>query len=262
MHWLTCLRISPKFTLTPDLVAISKIRNLAVLDLSDGQVTIYNKVSLFEERIMRTWAELAISENAFRHLRVLLLGWQENVSTWLFKYLEQFPSLTYIILTDCPKMHQRNRVEWEPIAKQYGWEARSAKKSVKTLRPHLDDGILARGAVSGLHYDCEALHEELRHPNKPLLGNRPLLECWIGNPRLWTHIMDDFPGTRTIFFENVKPKSSSTNKHFVTDVQEHKRTRQPNLGAPGTNSPPPKRVPKSKMRNTTTVGDLLRDFYS
>ncbi|KAI9876857.1 MAG: hypothetical protein M1823_007200, partial [Watsoniomyces obsoletus] len=62
MRWLACLRISPKETRAADLISLSGISNLVILDLSDGQAAIDTKVSSLDERVFRTWAELAKTE--------------------------------------------------------------------------------------------------------------------------------------------------------------------------------------------------------
>jgi hypothetical protein len=240
--WWTCLRISPKETRVADLVSVSNISNLALLDLSDGQVTIDTKVSSFNERVMRTWAELAKTAGAFRELQVLLLGWQEHVSSWLFQYLQHFPKLRYVVLTDCPLLHQKNRKEWEPDAADCGWEARHAKRSAKTLKPILKEKDFHFGAVSGLLY----LDEQVTM-------TRPVLETWLGNPRPWTHIVEDFPSTRTIFFE----RSATADPLKRSNVSDE-RTAE-------TRSPPAKRTLKPRARpgtNPTASSDLLADITS
>jgi hypothetical protein len=226
--WWTCLRISPKETRVADLVPVSNISNLALLDLSDGQVTIDTKVSVFNERVMRTWAELVSTAGAFEELQILLLGWQEHVSTWLFQYLQHFPKLRYVVLTDCPLLHQKNRKEWEPKALLWGWEARHAKRSAKRLKPCLMEKDFHSGAVSGLLYPDEQMQIE-----------RPVLEMWLGNPRPWTHIVDDFPSTRTIFFE----RSSRA------DALKRMADERP----AETRSPPAKRMLKPRARPGTKL---------
>jgi hypothetical protein len=202
--WLTCLRVSPKELSTPELVAVAKIANLAVLDLSDGQIAIDVKKSSFDERIMRTWAEIAGERKGFRHLKVLMLGWQE-VEAWVFKYLPYFPKLSHVVITDSPKLNQRNRKEWESTALAAGFEARHAKKSAKSLRPILDDPDFHKYSVSGFLLDHSVGADGHREPSvsepQPI---QPILECWLGTPRKWTHILEDFPGTRTVYFDRVK----------------------------------------------------------
>ncbi|RVX67052.1 hypothetical protein B0A52_08295 [Exophiala mesophila] len=270
LKWLTCLRISPKQLAKSDLVAIHQIRNLAVLDLSDGQVTIGANVSCFDERVMRTWAELAATKQAFQHLRVMLFGWQEDLSDWIFRYVNHFPSLCYIIVTDCPGMHQRNRPEWEPSSKSRGWEAKHAKPSAKSLRPIVGEKEFGPGAISGCYYESMGLYESLVNPRRPdLTESVPILETWIGSPRPWTHIVEDFPSTRTIFFENIKTKSweekQAKAKAKSTGDDQVKRSRNSGTYSHESASPPPKR-PGSQARPLRkpvgkTMADILAEFH-
>ena len=218
--WLVCLRISPKEVAVADLVSMANISNLAVLDLSDGQVAIDMKTSSFNERVLRTWAEIAGRREGFFHLRALLLGWQD-LDIWLFKYLPYFPNLSHMIITDSQNLNQRNRKDWESPASSAGYEARHAKKSAKSLRPILDDPDFHKYSVSGLlvKQSDRSDGNEGGYSHK----QRPILECWLGTPRKWTHILEDFPGTRTIYFDRVK---SVQPKHDIFNARP-----QPNLDA-------------------------------
>ncbi|KIW28509.1 uncharacterized protein PV07_08168 [Cladophialophora immunda] len=267
LKWLTCLRISSKEMATSSLVSVHTITNLAVLDLSDGQATIDNGVSKFDERVLRSWAELARSGETFQHLRVIMFGWQEHLSDWIFKYADCFPSLCHIIVTDCPRMHQKNRGLWEPTAQAAGWEARHAKKSAKSLRPIIGDRDFAFGSISGCYYDSLELFSQLVHNRRPsLTDKRPLLEVWMGGPRQWSHIVDDFPSTRTIFLENIKTQSwkaqewpSTTN----SNGDPAKRARNQEPATPGSASPPPKRGSRAKptaKASGKNVTDMLNEF--
>lgn len=269
---MTCLRISPKQLSTTDLVSIHKVTNLAVLDLSDGQVTIDNMHSTFDHRVMRAWGELATSRQAFQHLRVFMFGWQENLSEWIFQYVDQFPSLCQIIVTDCPQMHQKNRGEWEHIALRAGWEGRHAKKSAKSLRPVLGDPTFYSGSVSGCYYENMERFESLAPKRRPNVKHPlPLLEVWIGSPRQWSHIMEDFPSTRTIIFDNVKTSSSwvesTDNKESLVqhgDREGSKRARNSDMLAQGSGLPPLKRGATTarpmRKRKEKNVGDMLEEF--
>lgn len=270
LSWLTCLRTSPKEISMNDILDISKISNLAVLDLSDGQTRVTSTVSSFNERVMRALGELARTDGAFRHLRVLLLGWQEHVDSWIFKYLHHFPSLCCVVMTDCAKIHQKNRADWEDIAEEHGWEARHAKRSAKSLKPVLDDKSFYLGAVSGMYYHVEDNFASLKHPNRPAeVKRRPVLECWLGTPRLWTHIVDDFPGPRTVWFDRKRVVMNHSinwleGSSKLIEHEQIKRARDVSQTSQESRSPPPKRSQgKGQLRNkpaAPTATDLLRQF--
>lgn len=254
-------------------MSIHKITNLAVLDLSDGQVTIDNNHSTFDERVMRTWAELAMSREAFQHLRVIMFGWQETLSEWIFRYVDKFPSLCQIIVTDCPQMHQKNRGEWEDISKGAGWEARHAKKSAKSLRPIIGTQDFYFGSISGCYYESMELFENLAAKGKPTIKDTlPLLEAWIGTPRQWSHIVEDFPSTRTIMFDNIKTESwvESTKQPLVDngniDRDQGKRARNSEVVSQANGLPPSKRgataVRAMRKRHEKSILDVLGEFQN
>jgi hypothetical protein len=193
--WLTCLRVSPRQLRTQDLVSIHTITNLAILDVSDTGNEYSEVGSSFDERLMLSWTQLAASGQAFQHLRVLMFGWQANLDQWIFKYTHRFPSLCYIIVTDCPNMHQKNRANWEKTSQAAGWEARHAKRSAKSLRPILRSDDFHAGSISGCYYESQDLFNQMASSRRPNLTQQlPMLEVWLGTPRLWSHIVDDFPG--------------------------------------------------------------------
>jgi hypothetical protein len=207
-NWLVCLRVSPKETRTADLINICKIANLAVLDLSNGQVSFGpdNVKSPFDERILRTWAEVAVTGQAFARLETLMLGW-EQLGPWLFQYLPCFPALVKLVITDSPHLHQKNRKSWEPVALSYGWEARHAKRSAKSLRPVFDESAFHKFAVSGILSQYSDAEDSLR--NEQSVSDLPVVEACLGMPKKWAHILDDFPGPRTIFLDRVKAVDKS-----------------------------------------------------
>lgn len=248
-----------------DVIRIANISNLAVLDLSDGNANEASGMAV-DERVFRTWSELA-GKGAFRYLRVLMLGWQEDISNWMFRYLDTFPSLCYILVTDSPRIHQRNRSSWEVQAAQHGWLARSAKQSAKSLRPLLDDKDFYFGAVSGCYYTNQELFDQLA-PDKQSedITRLPVLECWLGSPRIWTHVVEEYPGTRTVWFDNIKVHSPQLSQTQATNMQEtqphdnYKRSRGPETPTNELNSPPPKRTTAKRKIKGRSVNQLLAEF--
>ncbi|KAJ9611109.1 hypothetical protein H2200_004292 [Cladophialophora chaetospira] len=265
--WLTCLRVSPKRLNTQDLVSIHTITNITVLDLSDTGNEHSDIGSIFNERVMISWAQLAASGQAFQNLRVILFGWQQELEHWIFKYTHHFPSLCHIIMTDCPKLHQKNRAEWEPISEAAGWEARRAKRSAKSLRPIIKSEDFAFGSVSGSYYDSQDLFDHLAHSRRPnFTQTLPLLEVWLSTPRQWNHIIDDFPAHRTIWFDNIRTRSpgSAGNAQLSSNREQIKRARNQEQVA-GTASPPPKRGPQTRpiaRSNGRNLAEVLKEFQA
>ncbi|KAL9624584.1 MAG: hypothetical protein Q9160_001249 [Pyrenula sp. 1 TL-2023] len=220
LSYLVALRIAPRFTQVSDLIRLSAIQNLAVLDLSDPHNTIDRPLSTFDERMLRAWVEMACPSNAkemprFQNLRVLLLGWQDYLDYWLFKYLNAFPQLCHVIVTDCRRMHNRNKSLWLPQVQKYGWEPRSAKRSAKSLRPIINEtGDSLLGHVSGLVYESEDNLGNLLNENKADMQRKrkPVVEMWLNRPRPWAHIVDEFPGTRTVWFDRISNSRATSHE--------------------------------------------------
>ena len=256
-------------TSTQDMVSVHTITNLAVLDLSDMGTEHGSISSNFDERLMKSWAQLAASGEAFQNLRVLMFGWQDNLADWIFSYVHRFPSLCHIVVTECPQMHQNNRTEWEPTSRAAGWEARHAKRSVKSLRPIIGNTDFHHGSISGCYYDSQELFTQLAHSRRPSLTQRlPLLEVWYGTVKQWTHIVEEFPkATQTIFFENIKTQSWEAMKEKRTSgsSDQAKRARDRGLASPGMASPPSKRGSSSRpaMKSTAqNLGNMLQWFQA
>lgn len=285
-NWLTCLRIAPHNIDRSDLVRIAQLGNLAVLDVSDD-VSLEDTRRQVDERLFKTWSEMAHRGEAFKYLRVLLIRGQADVSAWIFKYLDSFPSLCFMVLSDCRLVHQQNRAEWTGEAASHGWEARHAKRSSKSLRPLIDDKNFYLGSVSGCYYHSKDPFDELAEPKKAQTPDRlPVAEVWIGKPEPWLHLIEDFPGRRTVWFDNKKARDA-TGKAVVrskteaptlapaptacdallprvrTAVPEDctKRTRDV-LSSPSadTKSPPHKRATMMLRSKGKTLNHIMADF--
>ena len=254
------MRLAPREIPVADVIRIANIKNLAVLDLSDGHANETSAIAI-DERVFKTWSELAL-KGAFKHLRVLMLGWQEDISKWIFKHIDAFPSLRHILVTDSLKIHQRNRSYWEVEAAKYGWLARSAKQSAKSLRPLLDDKNFYLGAVSACYYNSQELCNQLdTDPNPDGRTRLPLLECWLGSPRIWTHVMEEYPGTRTVWFDNVKVKSPGLQNATDSDTRDqNKRGRGTETPTEELRSPPSKRNVAKRKTKGRTATEILAEF--
>jgi hypothetical protein len=245
LNWLTCLRITPQSVDRSDLVRIAHLQNLAVLDFSDD-VSIDYTGKQIDERIFKTWAEMAKEDKAFRHVRVILMRGQSDVSTWIFRYLDNFPSLCFVVLSDCRLIHQKNRVDWTGEAASHGWEARHAKKSAKSLRALIDDKNFYLGAVSGCYYHTKEAFDTLANKKRPETSDRlPVVEAWIGKPRPWIHLIEEFPGTRTVWFDNKKTKEAARKAEAGGRSEAPALARAARVALPERiKTPPPKAHPK------------------
>jgi hypothetical protein len=283
IDWLTCLRITPTRIDRSDLARIAHLRNIVVLDLSDD-ISIESIGTQIDERIFKTWAEMAKNGQAFEHARVILMRGQADVSTWIFKYLDSFPSLCFVIFSDCRLVHQKNRAFWTDEAASFGWEARHAKKSAKSLRHLIDDKNFYLGAVSGCYYHTEEAFDGLATKKKSKIPARlPVVEAWIGRPKPWLHLIEEFPGTRTVWFDNTKTKEAARKvearrkteapvlaraartalpERIKTSTEESTKRTRDMLSSPGsdTKSPPYKRTTMKLRSRTKNLDQIMADF--
>lgn len=198
-------------------MAVATISNLTVLDLSDGQLYIENRESNLDQRIFRTWAELARSGRAFGQLRVLLLGWQEKIGSWIFDMLTCFPKLDTVVMTDCRHIHHKNSKDWSRFAAAADWAFWPTKRGVKHLRSCISQSSFGVSNVSYL-YDSSNKSVSGGVDGHAIARERPIVECWLGTPRVWHHIVEDFPGTRTVFFQKSPDHMVSTALHKSEDT--------------------------------------------
>lgn len=162
-------------------------------------------------RVMRSWSELAGSGRAFQNLRVLMLGWQEKVDSWIFDFLDDFPKLRLLVVSRCRNFDHKNHRDWEDHAWSHHWTFMPSKRGVKQLRTLLDDKSLYKGKIAGMHHESGRDPADFDSPHSTA-PNIPLLEVWLGTPRAWTHIMDEYAGTGTIYFRKKRHENANPSK--------------------------------------------------
>ncbi|RLL95742.1 hypothetical protein CFD26_103683 [Aspergillus turcosus] len=125
LSWRAVLTLTPSFARAPELVEIANIKNLVALEIGrplhlmpmpDNSEP---HVAGLNDRIARTWSELAESSGAFTHLRVLRLYCQPDLSPVGIRYLSALPGLCLIIAHGCPALN--SFLKGESLAED-GWE--------------------------------------------------------------------------------------------------------------------------------------------
>ena len=112
--------------------------------------------------------------------------------------------MNLFVVTDCHLIDHKNHRDWERYAWDHGWKFMPSKRGVKHLRTLLTDPTFFTANISNLYY--ESVQASCEVGQVPTPGSaRPLLECWLGAPRAWSHIIDDFPGTKTVIFQRKNP---------------------------------------------------------
>ncbi|KAE8556550.1 hypothetical protein EYB25_001251 [Talaromyces marneffei] len=122
--WATKLNIWTEFARVPELVEVAHVTNLISLEVNtsiSGRNTPElqdQEAMLLNDRILRTWSELAETSGAFKHLRVLRLYHQRDLTEHSFCYLSNLPSLEYCVLATCDRMTQKSAID---TARSQGW---------------------------------------------------------------------------------------------------------------------------------------------
>ncbi|RJE24563.1 hypothetical protein PHISCL_03094 [Aspergillus sclerotialis] len=107
LRWRLALTLAVEFATVPELVEITTLTNLIALEIISPPFTqgILNDtelpVTMLNDRIIRTWSELARASKAFTHLQIMRLYHQKDLSTVALRYMKDFPSLRFIIVHNC-----------------------------------------------------------------------------------------------------------------------------------------------------------------
>ncbi|KAL4808487.1 hypothetical protein BDV18DRAFT_158576 [Aspergillus unguis] len=108
LSWRVALTLATSYSRVPEIVGISEIKNLCALDIATPttpDVLPENselQLTTLTDRIVRAWSELAQTSEAFKHLRVLILRHQRQLSKVALHYFRTFPTLQTVITFDCP----------------------------------------------------------------------------------------------------------------------------------------------------------------
>ncbi|KAJ6120020.1 hypothetical protein N7523_004300 [Penicillium sp. IBT 18751x] len=110
--WQAMLAISSTCATTADLVAIGNLKNLVALDIYPTKRTpkpedVDEGRGLgLDDRILRTWLEVAEATGSLQQLRFLRLVNQSRLTIQALEILAQLPDLQHVALTGCPKFQK------------------------------------------------------------------------------------------------------------------------------------------------------------
>lgn len=187
-----------------------------------------------------------------------MLGWQEKVDVWIFDFLDDFPKLRLLIISRCRNFDHKNHRDWEDDAWSHQWTFMPSKRGVKYLRTLLDDKSFYKGKIANMHHESgrDSIDSD---PSLSTAPDVPLLEVWLGTPRPWVHIMDEYAGTGTIFFRKKRQERNgsarnSSHANRTTHESSPVQTTQRKIAQPTSDSAPRRRDTKQ------TAADLLAGF--
>jgi hypothetical protein len=143
LSWATVLSISTEYIGISELVEIATVTNLMALDITSPPRPSVNcdsssAVSL-TDRVVRSWGESALAGGAFRHLRILMLRSQTEVTKDIFPFLDCFPSLVVLAVKGCSELTGKSI---KHVASRHGWEIRQIDAAKKTIYQYISGHFL------------------------------------------------------------------------------------------------------------------------
>lgn len=107
-NWRTVLAISTSHATTADLVAIGNLKNLVALDIYPAISRAPKPEDIdegkglgLEDRIVRSWFEVAEAAGSLQQLRILRLHSQPRLTTKALWMLEKLPNLREVFISEC-----------------------------------------------------------------------------------------------------------------------------------------------------------------
>lgn len=195
-HWGGVLTVCSHITDTQNLVALGNIKNLVALDIFKSQSRFCEEphqpprasepAGTMEDSVVRSWMEMALSHGCFKHLRVLRIFYQNNITPNILWMLEKMPALELVVVSQCWNFTRKlTNVKYSmgevPVQ---GWMARRIdyvrQEDSKDTRICIAGTLLDAYRMS-IHEGANPLprgeNDSCRRPNPPTVAtDLPLLE--------------------------------------------------------------------------------------
>jgi hypothetical protein len=255
LSWRAVLTLNASFGRAPELVEIATIKNLVALEIGKPLHLLpmpddsEPHLAGLNDRIARTWSELAESSGAFTHLRVLRLYCQPDLSPVGIRYLSALPGLCLIIAHGCPALEFCLKGE---SLDTDGWEVTTTPQfAVKTC-----DQL--EGSEPRTLYECyqtsfhasidgHAVEDGILDRGSPVLNFRIVPEVSQG--------LGIRASSSRIYFQRKRSPESRPSEPALKKLklagQSPEETSQPRSGS---------RKPVMRKRNPRDLRDVLGDF--
>lgn len=209
--WATKLNLWTEFTRVPELVELAQVTNLVSLEVNTSISGIQSssepedqEVVTLNDRIVRTWSELAESSDAFQHLQTLKLYRQRNLTAQSFAYLSRFPVLEYCVLAMCDFLSEKSAVK---RAESYGWKVEDVSDP-KIAQFNQFNQFTPHASLAGQQGKTTG-QDQLDISS---YGGRPVLEFTIGQRREMVRDRE------VIVLRRVRSRGTKGNKRNLVDV--------------------------------------------
>jgi hypothetical protein len=250
--WATILSLWTEYALIPELVEIAQIHNIIALEINSPlrsaalDESRSQDVATLNDRILRTWSELAQTSGALKHLRVLKLYGQKDLSGITFQYISAFPSLEMCVVARSDGLTSLTATR---VALEYGWSARQERERADIFnfsKPHGSQRTHEPSVKWEDHNDSW----QLVPPTLP--EDIPLLEFTVG--QRWEWPRNDFD--IVFFYRERKDRMAMTNAGIK------RRRRDTTTCGMGDNGTVPKKAKQPSIKNSRQkdLTGLLAEF--
>jgi hypothetical protein len=256
LSWRLVLTLTPSFGRVPELVEIANIKNLVALEIATPLQVMPMLDSSepqnagLNDRIARTWSELAETSGAFTHLRILRLYCQPDLTPVGIRYLSALPGLCFIIAHGCPNL--KPFLQGEGLDKDR-WEVTAIPQFVVKESSQLEGSeplTLYECYQKSFHASSEghAIEDGILDRGSPVLDFRIVPEGSQGLGKRGSSFS-------TIYFQRRKASGSRPpeppQKKLKITGQSPEKTSRPRSGS---------RKPVMRKQNPRDLRDVLGDF--
>jgi hypothetical protein len=208
--WLVCVTITEARFTRQDVINVSNIRNVVVLDIG-ALIRGTSDSNLVNDSVIRSWARAAQEDGAFSKLQVLLIRDQRDVTHQALTYLHMFPSLVLFGVQGCFSPHRST----QGVAEIHGWTTDDESGTLSKI-----EHDIAYGSTWDSHMTTCYKHTTALLPaglRDPKMEEKPMLSYRLGMTHssiLTSHVLD-----KMIFFRSTSPRSRETVHRNGPDIK-------------------------------------------
>ena len=175
LDWVTFLTLSNVTCSRTDLIKISQLPNIGALTIGPG---ILADEAGLDDGIVRSWARVAATTDAFHMLRVLSCRSQKDITHKVLTHLTEFPALAVFIVENCGV----NYLD-KSDALRCGWEYKTGESFSANA---VGGGVIEVGWDSMMHSNFQLgglyNHSALTAEDIKAIDELPRLHLSLGNP--------------------------------------------------------------------------------
>lgn len=220
--WGVSLNVWTEVARVPELVDLASVTNLVSLEVNTtttAQPDSLQELAGLNDRILRTWSEVATTSEAFKNLQVLRLYHQRDLSQQSFAYLSRLPSLMFCVLAKCDRLTDAAALK---AAKLHGWVAANISDLQST---HCLSLAFSAPSSTGTRWCTE------QQTSPSVTSDLPMINFSIGQRRTEVKDRDMLILQRVVFHDppNTSKRDSSVVETAITSHDKVERTKRPKM---------------------------------